>query len=77
MRILPVCLVSAVLAGVIVMPAAADEGSVLIDVGVATRADATAVLASLGDSVLSSHSIYNLASFVVDVPGDPRIWSRR
>jgi hypothetical protein len=69
-RILPVCLVSSLLLGLIAAPAAADEGSVLLDVGLASRADTDAVLDSLGDSVLSSRTLFNLSAITVEVPGD-------
>ena len=70
MRVVPVCLVSGLLVGLLGAPAGADGSSVLLDVGLASRADAAAVLGSLGDAVLSSGSVFNLSAITIEVPGD-------
>jgi hypothetical protein len=70
MRVVPVCLVSSLLVALLGAPADADASSVLLDVGLVSRADASAVLSSLGDSVLSSGGVFNLSAITVEVPGD-------
>ncbi|WP_436522508.1 S8 family serine peptidase [Actinoplanes sp. HUAS TT8] len=70
MRVVATCLVPTLLLGVLAAPATAAESSVLLDVGLVSRADRAAVLAPLGDAVLGSRDLFDLAAITVEVPGD-------
>src|SRR4051794_12093190 len=70
MRIIPVSLTAMLLAGLIAVPASADENGVLLDVGLTAATDAPAVLAPLGDAVLSSRRVVDLPAITVSVPND-------
>jgi hypothetical protein len=69
-RIVSSCLVSILLIGLTAVPAAAAADPVRLDVGLTADADSAAVLAALGDAVVSSEPVPGLTALTVDVPAD-------
>jgi hypothetical protein len=69
-RIASSCLVSILLIGLTAVPAAAVADPVRLDVGLSADADPAAVLAALGDVVVSSEPVPGLSALTVDVPAD-------
>ncbi|MEU4156170.1 S8 family serine peptidase [Actinoplanes sp. NPDC026670] len=68
MRITSASLVSLLLVGLTAVPATAAVQSVRVNVGLTDPADATAVLAGLGERVLSSAPVAGLPALTVEVP---------